>query len=50
MIAALCGFSSANYLCRVFRRETGQSPAAWRDSNAPGPSVRLPNRSNEIYL
>lgn len=50
MIAALCGFSSANYLCRVFKRETGQTPAAWRDSNAPAPAVRLPSRSNEIYL
>lgn len=28
--AALCGFSGANYLCRVFRRETGLSPAVWR--------------------
>ncbi|MCI2046513.1 MAG: helix-turn-helix domain-containing protein [Faecalibacterium sp.] len=30
VIASLCGFSGANYLCRVFRRETGVSPAAWR--------------------
>ena len=26
----LCGFSGANYLCRVFKKETGQSPAQWR--------------------
>lgn len=50
MIAGLCGFSSANYLCRVFKRETGQTPAAWRDSNAPAPARHLPPRSNEIYL
>lgn len=30
IVASLCGFSGANYLCRVFRRETGQTPAAWR--------------------
>ena len=30
IIATLCGFSGANYLCKVFRRETGLSPAAWR--------------------
>ncbi len=30
LIANLCGFSGANYLCRVFKRETGQSPASWR--------------------
>lgn len=50
-IAGLCGFSGANYLCRVFRRETGLSPAAWRASAAPG--MLLPNRprgSDEIYL
>lgn len=50
MIAGLCGFSSANYLCRVFKRETGQTPAAWRDSNAPAPTRHLPPQSNEIYL
>ena len=30
VIASLCGFSGANYLCRVFKKETGQSPAQWR--------------------
>lgn len=30
VIANLCGFSGANYLCRVFKRETGQTPASWR--------------------
>ncbi len=30
VIASLCGFSGANYLCRVFKQETGQSPTAWR--------------------
>ena len=50
LIAGLCGFSSATYLCRVFKRETGQTPAAWRDSNAPAPARQLPPQSNEIYL
>lgn len=49
-IAGLCGFSGANYLCRVFKRETGQTPAAWRDSNAPAPARHLPPQPNEIYL
>lgn len=26
VIASLCGFSGANYLCRVFKKETGHSP------------------------
>ena len=30
VIASLCGFSGANYLCRVFKKETGKSPAQWR--------------------
>lgn len=50
MIAGLCGFSSANYLCRVFKRETGLTPAAWRDSSAPAPARQLPPQPNEIYL
>lgn len=51
MIASLCGFSGANYLCRVFRRETGTSPAAWREAAAPHAEVkRLPPRRNEIYV
>ena len=51
MIASLCGFSGANYLCRVFRRETGTSPAAWREAAAPhAEAKRLPPRRNEIYV
>ena len=30
VVASLCGFSGANYLCRVFKKETGQSPVQWR--------------------
>ncbi len=30
VVASLCGFSGANYLCRVFKKETGQTPAQWR--------------------
>ena len=33
LIASLCGFSCANYLCRVFRRATGLTPSAWRMQN-----------------
>ena len=29
-----CGFSGANYLCRVFKKETGQTPAQWRAAAA----------------
>lgn len=28
-IANLCGFSGANYMSKVFRRETGEAPSAW---------------------
>ncbi len=35
-VAALCGFSGANYFCKVFRRETGDTPGAWRSRAAPG--------------
>ncbi len=40
--ALLCGFSGANYLCKVFKSQTGESPAAWRRLHcgqaAPGPN------------
>lgn len=36
VVASLCGFSGANYLCRVFKRETGVTPAVWRQTAAPG--------------
>lgn len=35
VVATLCGFSGANYLCKVFKKATGQSPAAWRLSALP---------------
>lgn len=34
VVAGLCGFSGANYLCRVFKKEEGASPNAWRRANA----------------
>ena len=50
-IAGLTGFSGANYLCRVFKRETGLSPAAWRETAAHKAVVqKLPARNNEIYV
>ncbi len=30
VVAALCGFSGANYFCKAFKRETGATPAEWR--------------------
>ena len=51
VVASLCGFSGANYLCRVFKRETGLSPAAWRETAAHKAVVqKLPARNNEIYV
>ncbi len=32
VISDMCGFSSVNDLDRVFRRTTGMSPRAWRES------------------
>ena len=50
-IAGLTGFSGANYLCRVFKREVGVSPAAWRAAAAPLPAVpKLPPRGEEMFV
>lgn len=49
-IAGLCGFSGANYLCRVFKKEVGVSPAAWRAA-APQTTVpALPPRGHEMFV
>ena len=53
IIASLCGFSGANYLCRAFRREVGLSPSAWRARVlAAGGGFRLPPsaQENELYV
>ena len=52
VIASLCGFSGANYLCRVFKKETGHSPAQWRamagQSLRPGLSPEESQREQEL--
>ena len=44
VVASLCGFSGANYLCRVFKKATGQTPATWRAAaaGAAAPAAPLP--------
>jgi AraC family transcriptional regulator len=37
-IAIACGLYDQSHFCRVFRRLVGQSPRAWRQANARGPS------------
>ena len=54
VIASLCGFSGANYLCRVFKKETGQSPAQWRalagHTAQAGLSPEEALREQELYI
>ena len=54
VIASLCGFSGANYLCRVFKKETGHSPAQWRamagQSLRPSLSPEESQREQELYI
>ncbi|MDL2219137.1 AraC family transcriptional regulator [Ruminococcaceae bacterium OttesenSCG-928-O06] len=50
-VASLCGFSGANYLCRVFKQQTGTTPAAWRRLAAPGAAVRpATGLEEQLYL
>jgi AraC-like DNA-binding protein len=39
-IAAAAGFADQSHFCRVFRRETGQSPVEWRGPRRPPGVVR----------
>ena len=54
VVASLCGFSGANYLCRVFKKETGQSPAQWRALTGraaqAGLSPEETLREQELYI
>lgn len=49
-IASLCGFAGANYFCHVFKKETGETPAAFRAKTSVQ-SVPLPEmKEQESYL
>lgn len=47
MVAGLCGFSGANYFCKVFRRVTGESPGEYRMREA---GERIPDLENRRRL
>lgn len=50
-IAALCGYSSANYFCKAFKKEYGDTPTAYRNRTAPQVELYIPDTENdEIYL
>ena len=38
-IAAEAGFADQSHFCRVFRRETGWTPAGWRSAHRPGKRI-----------
>ena len=51
VIAALCGFSCANYFCKVFKKETGETPTAFRNRVAPPVKLYIPDPENDdLYL
>lgn len=39
MVADMAGFSGANYFCKVFRRETGESPGQYRARHLARPAL-----------
>ena len=51
VVASLCGFSGANYLCRVFKKATGQTPAAFRAAAAADEALGRPlPLEKELYV
>ena len=48
-IALICGLADQAHLSKLFRRQVGETPGAWRrrnlwsDCNGPAPNDRLPN-------
>lgn len=50
VVASLCGFSGANYLCKVFKNITGETPAAWRKKALESTAAAKPEESVEELL
>lgn len=51
MVAALCGFSSANYLCKAFKKECGETPTDFRNRTVPPVEAVPPGEGEgEMYL
>jgi len=50
-IAALCGFSCANYFCKAFKKETGLTPTVYRYKiEGTVPIAILKDEIDEIYV
>ncbi len=50
VVATLCGFSGANYLCKVFKKETGMSPAQFRRTVQPAPHTLADTAEEKLFL
>jgi YesN/AraC family two-component response regulator len=52
VIAVFCGYSCANYFCKVFKKETGETPTEYRQRSATNHkhSKPLNEEELEIYL
>lgn len=52
VIASLCGFSGANYLCKVFKKHTGLTPDQWRKTYAGHsvPAVDVSALEKALYM
>lgn len=50
-IASLCGFSGADYFCKVFKKATGETPQSWRRRIAPAyPAPAHTQLEQQLYL
>ncbi len=49
-VANLAGFSGANYLCKVFKKETGETPAAWRKANLSFAPSSARHQDEDLFL
>lgn len=53
VVAGMCGFAGANYLVKVFKKETGLTPAVWRarwKSRAAEDIQLLTEREDRMFL
>lgn len=49
-VALSCGLCDQSHFCRVFRRETGTTPALWRKANADSPYPRGMPTAQKVFF
>ena len=50
VVAAFCGYSCANYFCKVFKKETGETPTEFRQKSVAQNRRTEPVKEEELEI